>query len=813
MLLISKIALVTSAQVLTHAADSTINSIYTDSRQVVSAGSDDLFIALRGEHFNGNMFFNDAYAKGIRNFLIDESIDVSSYQNANILLVPNTIVALQQIATSHRNNFTLPIIGITGSNGKTIVKEWLNTLLNNDFTIVKSPGSYNSQIGVPLSVLLLQSKHTLGVFEAGISRPGEMQKLEDIIAPTIGVFTSLGDAHSQHFESEEQKLREKFLLFKNCKTVVLNHQYLDHVRIYQQGFTWSREDKNATIFVSDTKTEVNETIISYVFENYNGKITIPFSDDASIDNAISCLCVGLLLKLKPEYLALHFLEIHAVDMRLALQRGNNDNIIINDAYNNDINSLKNALSFMNRQLHKGEKTMVMSDILQSGKNPELLYQEVNEYLKKYSVHQFIGIGKEISKHKHVFTIPSVFYKSTEEFLKTLNNKTVLFKNSLILLKGARKYHFEELARFFSAQHHTTSLEINLNAIVSNFHSYKKIVDEKTKIMVMVKAFSYGSGSNEIAAILQFQKADYLAVAYADEGVQLRNSGVTLPIMVMNTEEQGFELLKQYHLEPVLFSISQLRQLASFSKESIDVHLEFETGMHRLGFDLEETEEILTLLQQNPNLHLKSVFSHLAAAEDPNEDLFTEQQINTFTTISNKIKKSYPTIIRHLLNSPGIARWSSKAQFDMVRLGIGLYGIDPSGEISSDLIPASTLKSAISQIKKLLPGDSVSYNRRFVAKNKMRIATIPIGYADGLNRALGNGNGFFYIHGKPAPILGTICMDMTMVDVSEINCIENDEVIIFGGQLPVTLVANNAKTISYEVLSTLSQRIKRVYVHE
>ena len=437
MLLISKIALVTSAQVLTHAADSTINSIYTDSRQVVSAGSDDLFIALRGEHFNGNMFFNDAYAKGIRNFLIDESIDVSSYQNANILLVPNTIVALQQIATSHRNNFTLPIIGITGSNGKTIVKEWLNTLLNNDFTIVKSPGSYNSQIGVPLSVLLLQSKHTLGVFEAGISRPGEMQKLEDIIAPTIGVFTSLGDAHSQHFESEEQKLREKFLLFKNCKTVVLNHQYLDHVRIYQQGFTWSREDKNATIFVSDTKTEVNETIISYVFENYNGKITIPFSDDASIDNAISCLCVGLLLKLKPEYLALHFLELHAVDMRLALQRGNNDNIIINDAYNNDINSLKNALSFMNRQLHKGEKTMVMSDILQSGKNPELLYQEVNEYLKKYSVHQFIGIGKEISKHKHVFTIPSVFYKSTEEFLKTLNNKTVLFKNSLILLKGAR----------------------------------------------------------------------------------------------------------------------------------------------------------------------------------------------------------------------------------------------------------------------------------------------------------------------------------------------------------------------------------------
>jgi alanine racemase len=813
MLLISKIAEIIHGRVISRHNNFTIRNIFTDSRQIVNGGDDGLFIALRGVHFNGNRFLADAYANGVRNFIVDEEFDIKDFPFTNILVVPDTTLALQQLAAFHRQQFKIPVIGITGSNGKTMVKEWLSHLLQEEYTVCKSPGSYNSQVGVPLSLWLLNSGHTLGVFEAGISMPGEMQKLEPLIAPTLGIFTTLGDAHSEGFASSDEKLKEKFVLFSRCKAVICNHRYASLIRPDQKAFTWSLQDPEASLRVTEIKTGSNETRITYLHNKVDYTVIIPFGDDASIENAITCLCACLLLNLSNSSIAEGMVHLHAVEMRLSLQRGNNNTLIINDAYNADINSLKNALGFMGKQLHTGEKVVVLSDILQSGKNPESLYNEVGKYLTLFEVSRLVGVGKEISAHRKEFDLPSSFFSSTEELISALNSKTVAWNESLVLLKGARKFHFEDIALALSAQHHTTCLEINLDAIAHNFHTYKKRVNENTKMMVMVKAFSYGSGTHEIASLLQFHKADYFAVAYADEGVQLRKSGVTLPIMVMNTEEQSFDLLLQFRLEPALFSMAQLQQLAAYTTESIGVHLEFETGMHRLGFELTEADNLIAFIKANPHLEVRSVFSHLASAEDPADDAFTQQQVDSFKTVSEKIQTAFPGALRHLLNSPGIARWSEAAQFDMVRLGIGLYGIDPTGTFNSSLTPASTLKSSISQVKDLVAGDGVSYNRRFVADKPMRIATIPIGYADGLSRSLGNGNGCFFINGKQAPILGTVCMDMTMVDITDISCSAGDEVIIFGGALPVTEVAASAKTISYEILSTLSQRIKRVYLHE
>ncbi len=813
MLLLSKIAEITTAQVLSRHHNFSIKHLFTDSRQIINAGDDGLFVALRGAHFNGNNYFDDAYHKGLRNFIIDEVIDISSYPNSNILLVQNTTLALQQMAAFHRQQFKIPVIGIAGSNGKTMVKEWLSVLLEEEYNVLKSPGSYNSQVGVPLSVWHLNSEHTIGIFEAGISMPNEMQKLQKVIAPTLGVFTTLGDAHNEGFESIDQKIKEKFKLFEQCKTVVLNHRYKSYLNPAQQAYTWSKEDNDASLYISGIETEPLQTKISYLHNQVEYTLSIPFTDDASIENSITCLGICLLLNISNSEIAKHMLTLQAVEMRLSLQRGNENNVLINDAYNADLSSLKNALGFMNKQLHKGKKIVIMSDLLQNSKNPEALYNEVGQFLKAFEITELIGIGAEITKHSNAFSLPTSFFPTTHDFIRAITSHSIHFNNSLILLKGARNFQFEAIAQALAAQRHTTCLEINLDAIAHNFHTYKKRVNEKTKMMVMVKAFSYGSGSNEIASLLQFHKADYLAVAYADEGVLLRNAGVTLPIMVMNTEEKSFELLVHYHLEPAVYSLSQLHHLALFANEKIEVHLEFETGMHRLGFEANETDAILTFLNRNTHIKIKSVFSHLSSADDEKEDAFTLQQIELFKLIFEKVKARNPEVLGHILNSSGITRWAELAQFDMVRLGIGLYGIDPTDTLTTQLRPASTLKSTISQIKNLVAGDSVSYNRRYIADKARRIATVPIGYADGLNRALGNGNGGFLIHGKRAAIIGSICMDMAMVDITDIPCSEGDEVIAFGGALPVTTVAADAKTISYEILSALSQRIKRVYIHE
>lgn len=805
-----KIAEITRARIQGNPDGAHIRGFSTDSRSIFDTAGI-LFFALQGEHFNANSFIAEAYGKGIRYFVCTPAGVLPDAPDAVFLTVEKPGAALQQLAAFHRSRFTYPVIGITGSNGKTIVKEWLSELLHDAYKIVKNPGSFNSQVGVPLSVLLMNEQHTLGIFEAGISKPGEMQKLEAILKPDIGVFTQLGDAHSEGFSDAEEKLKEKFLLFRNTQVVILNAKYRTFLPAGIASLTWSREKKEADVFIKNIRYDEGYTVVSWVYKNKTHESLIPFSDDASVENVITCLCVACYLQLPLDTISGTVRNLHPVQMRLSLQKGNNNNILINDAYNADLNALKNALEFMHRQSGSLEKTLVLSDILQSGKEAGTLYAEVNALLEKYGIKHCYGIGSSISACAAQFTVPFTGFASTAGFLQ--NNPLRYKSNALILLKGARVFEFEKIARQLSAQHHTTRLEIQLNAVAHNFHTYRNLLPPGTRMMVMVKAFSYGSGSNEIASLLQYHKADYLAVAYADEGVHLRRNGITIPIMVMNTEARSFDLLHEFNLEPAVYSMHQLRALSGFSGRELPVHLEIETGMHRLGFEPEEIPAMIRFLEQNTALKPRSIFSHLASAEDVNDDAFTRQQIATFREASGAIKKAFPDVWMHLLNSPGIARWSKEAAFDMVRLGIGLYGIDPTQTISEKLLPASQLISSISQIKHLKPGDGVSYNRRFVADKNMHIATIPIGYADGLNRKLGYGNGAFIIQGKKAPILGTICMDMTMVDITGIECREGDEVIIFGEGARVTDMAAQAGTISYEILSTLSQRVTRVYVQE
>jgi alanine racemase len=811
----SKLAEITGGEILRLFDDVEVSGFITDSRNIAN-GNDLLFIALRGPHFNGNTFAHEAYDNGIRNFILEDEKGIDTLPCVNIIKVKNGLDSLQAIASSHRQKFHIPVIAITGSNGKTIVKEWLSEILEHNFRVIKSPGSYNSQVGVPISVLQINVTHELGIFEAGISKPGEMAKLEKIIQPGIGVFTSLGDAHNEGFHSSSEKLKEKFLLFENCVKIILNKKYKAHLKAPDRAFTWSEEDADADLFVEKIIHEERETVIHYRYADKTCAYSIPFKDRASIENSISCLLAAIACGMHHDAIAKAMLMLHPVEMRLVLQKGVRNHLIINDAYNADLSSLKNALDFTKRQSHKGSHIIILSDIFQSGKEEKELYAEVNSLLRNFGINFLIGVGEAIGRQAGEFSIPAVFFRSTEECLSGLENaleKNGISSNALILLKGSRKFGFEKIAARLSAQHHTTFLEIHLNAIAHNFHEYRKQVSHQTKLMAMVKAFSYGSGSNEIASLLQYLKADYLAVAYADEGVNLRRSGITIPIMVMNAEESSFDLLYEYKLEPAIFSFRQFEALALYAGDKINIHLEFETGMHRLGFEEKEIQSIIELLNRNKMLIPTGVFSHLASSEDPNDDAFTLQQIRNFKSVAEYFKSAYPGILAHLLNSAGIARWAQQAEFDMVRLGIGLYGIDPSGKMSENLIPANMLKSRISQIKYLKAGDGVSYNRRFVAQHDMKTATIPIGYADGLNRSLGYGNGEFFIKRKPAPILGTVCMDMTMVDITGIDCREGDEVVIFGGEADISGFASKAKTIPYEILSSLSQRITRIYIQE
>ena len=821
---IREIAKITGGKILFDKhSNKDIQDILVDSRRLISP-ENCLFIPLKTKKNDGHKYINEVFQKGVRNFLIsDPDIKIS---DANCIIVNDTLEALQKITAFHRKKFDIPVVGITGSNGKTIVKEWLFQLLSKDYTITRSPKSYNSQLGVPLSVWQLQNESQLGIFEAGISETDEMQKLQAIIQPTIGIFTNIGQAHSENFINIQQKAGEKLKLFTRVKTLIYSPDFAElQETIIRSGlleniktFTWSRKQDADLKIVQTLKSTENFTSITGIYKKKEIGIRIPFSDDASIENAIHCWATLLFLGYPGEVIGHRMLSLQPIAMRLELKEGINHCSIINDSYNSDVNSLKIALDFLNQQNQHARKTVILSDILQSGLNETDLYNEIASLLKQSGIQRFIGIGPSLTKQSAAFEMESLFFASTQEFIKKYSFAE--FHNESILIKGARIFEFEQISHALQQKAHETVLETNLNALVNNLNYFRKKIEPQTRIMAMVKAFSYGSGSFEIANILQFHNIDYLAVAYADEGVELRKAGINAPIMVMNPDEQSFDAILKHNLEPEIYNFRSLRLLEEATQTNIipdnkpvKVHIKLDTGMHRLGFTEEEMDELIERLKNLKLIYVQSVFSHMASSEDPYDDDFSKEQIEAFKRMAKKIiEGSDHHILMHILNSAGISRFPD-AQFDMVRLGISLYGIPTAKADEGKLEHVSTLKSTISQIKTIKPGESVGYNRRFMATEIMRIAVIPVGYADGLNRRLGNGKGAVFINNKKAPIVGNICMDMCMVDVTALEAKEGDDVIIFGKEYPISAMANSLETISYEVLTGISRRVKRVYYHE
>ncbi len=802
-----------------------INDILIDSRKLISP-KNCVFFALVTKRNDGHKYIEDLYKRGIKIFIV--SILPENYQQfkkANFILVKDTLKALQSLGSAHRGKFNIPVIGITGSNGKTIVKEWLYQLMSADKKIIRSPKSYNSQIGVPLSVWQMDDNYELAVFEAGISEPDEMDNLRKVINPSIGIFTNIGQAHGENFIYTSQKIGEKLKLFTKVDTLIycIDYHEIQEIIIRSEilksikSFTWSNK-QDADLFIKEIKKNNKKTSITGVFNNKEINIKIPFVDDASIENAIHCWATMLHLGYENELIAKRMLLLNPIAMRLELKEGINNCSIINDSYNSDINSLTIALDFLNQQKQHKNKTVILSDILQSGVNEIKLYSDIATLLENKAIKRIIGIGPAISNQSERFNIEKYFYPTTESFLRKFPFTS--FNNESILLKGARVFEFEQISKALQQKAHETVLEINLNALINNYNYYRSIINKKTKIMAMVKAFSYGSGSFEIANALQFHRVDYLAVAYADEGIELRKAGISVPIMVMNPDEQSFDSMIMHNLEPEIYNFRVLEILEKAIKKNIipknkpvKIHIKFDTGMHRLGFEEDNIDELITRLKENKMIYVQSVFSHLAASENKKHDKFTLSQIEKFTKMSEVIKAvaGHP-VLCHILNSAGITRFPD-AHFDMVRLGISLYGVSMNPKDASSLQNVSTLKSSISQIKTIAANDTIGYDRSGIAKNDMTIAIVPIGYADGLKRSLSNGKGSLMVNGKKATIVGNVCMDMCMIDVSDIPCGEGDEVIIFGQENPITKFADDLDTIPYEILTNVSRRVRRVYFQE
>lgn len=809
---IKNIAILIGAEVLGAETTAKIEHYITDSRKLFHPDNS-VFVALKTSSGNGHDFIKATYANGIRCFLVSER-PINILEEATYLLVENTLEALQKIASAHRKGFFLPVAAITGSNGKTVVKEWLDHLLHDDFNIVRSPQSFNSQIGVALSLLQIQKKHTLGIFEAGISKPGEMKKLATMIQPDLGIFTHLGPAHLSGFENMEQLVSEKFKLFDSCDVLVCCKDNplvaAEASKLIQKNpltkwVSWSRAEK-ATVKLTETLLQENGCTLTLVYRSSPIEVFIPFQDKASIENSITCFCSLLALeKLSPETIN-RFASLPPLKMRLEAKVAINHCELINDSYSNDLDSLSVALDFLNKQIPTNSRTVILSDIVQSGEQPETLYSKVNKLLNAAKVTRLIGIGPDIKSNKSVFTIPnSRFYFDVASFMADKENFS--FQRENILLKGARHFSFEKIARNIEKLKHQTTLEINLSAMAQNIRSFKSMLKPGTKLMGMVKAFSYGSGTYETANLLQFSGADYLAVAFADEGVALRETGIVLPIMVLNSDEASVEILAEYGLEPVVYSLKQL-QLLKQSNLALQIHIELDTGMHRLGFMPHEIEGLCKSITKGA-LKVASVFSHLSASDESVYNDFTTGQINKFNSMAAKIELAigHP-VLKHIANTAGIMNHPN-SHFNMVRLGIGLFGIDPSGK-NNTLEQVITFKTRITQIKTIEAGDSVGYSRKSISDKKRSIAIIPVGYADGYNRKLGNGAVCVSINGQLAPTAGNICMDMCMVDVSCIECQEGDEVVLFGDSPTVEQIAEAANTIPYEIFTGISQRVKRVY---
>jgi len=889
---VCKIAEIISGKILPGGDPGTeIRDLLIDSRRLIRPEGT-MFIAIVTSRNDGHQYIGELYEKGVRVFLVSKNpTEISGSEKrearsenlatslprylATFIIVDDTLRVLQHLAAWHRRQFDIPVIGITGSNGKTIIKEWLCQLLSPDLNVIRSPKSYNSQIGVPLSVWKMEKENELAIFEAGISQPGEMEKLEAIIQPVYGIITNIGHAHDVYFASAIQKTDEKLRLFKHSKLVVYcsDHELIDRcVKFCDPNrtfvpFSWSRK-KDADLFVKEVTKDVNKSVTNISVVTKTGEefsFSIPFTDEASIENAIHCCALILAMKEEnksekrkaksenlatslPRYLATlkeRFATLAPIAMRLELKDAINRCSIINDSYNNDFNSLSIALDFLVQQNQHIKKTVILSDILQSGMDKNELYNEIAALLGSKGIGKLIGIGRDMNKYSEKFLMQKNFFYTTDDFL--LHYPVSSFQDEAILLKGARIFEFERISNALQQKAHETVLEINLDAMVHNLNHYRSLLGPGVKMMAMVKAFSYGSGSFEIANLLQFHRADYLAVAYADEGVELRKSGIHLPVMVMNPEEHSLDTLLKYNLEPEIYNLNILSQLEEAVKrnqasgqEAIRVHIKLDTGMHRLGFQEDEIDGLIAHLTGSEvarwrgsekegskirnsekrkakseiiEIQVVSIFSHLASSEDPAEDNFTREQIVRFEAMSSRIITAlgYP-VLRHILNSAGISRLS-EAHFDLVRLGIGLYGVGANEGEQQKLRNVSSLRTIIIQHKKIKKGETIGYNRKGKAKTDSIIAVIPIGYADGLDRRLGNGKGKVFIGGKSVPIIGNVCMDLCMVDVTGMETNEGDEVVIFDDLHPVMEIAKAAGTIPYEIMTGISRRVKRVYYHE
>jgi len=818
---------ITGGKWLQLASDDSIGQLLLDSRRLIFPATS-LFFALKGPRRDGSQFVGELYKRGVRNFVVEggkSSMKIEDLPDANILVVPDALAALQHLVAVHRSKFSLPVIGITGSNGKTIVKEWLNQLLQANYHIVRSPKSYNSQTGVPLSVWQMEPGHELAIFEAGISKRGEMERLEPIIRPTIGIFTNIGEAHSEGFDSRAEKAAEKLKLFDHAETLIFcgdqphTVEAIAHWRHQSiKLFSWGHSQLD-NVCIRSTETHDGWTTIGVSHEQLDLTFSVPFTDHASIENAMHCLSVLLLLKQPAEQIAARMQELSPIAMRLELKNGINHCSIINDSYSADLNSLTFALDFLAAQQQHARRTVILSDFLESGREESSLYATIAQALAWTKVDRLIGIGPRIGAHAAAFaeryTGETAFYPTVEAFRHDL--AALHFREETILIKGARVFEFEEIDRLLTEQIHQTVMEVNLNAMAQNLRQYRQLLEPATRVMCMVKAYGYGSGSFEIANLLQFHGVDYLGVAYADEGVVLRKAGIRVPIMIMNTENSSFDSLVEYNLQPVIYSSSLMHSFDRWLKKegipAFPVHLELETGMNRLGFPPDEIDDLLKAL---PTAAFKvvSVFSHFAASEEQQQDPFTNRQGKLYLETADRIRQAlgYP-FLRHLANSAGIVRHPA-LQLDMVRLGIGLYGVDSANSHRLDLQEVSTLKTTIAQIKHLREGDTIGYGRKGLAANGTVIATVRIGYADGYARGLGNGAGKMWINGRLAPTIGIISMDMTMIDITGIPDVrEGSEVVVFGKELSVSQLATWGQTIPYEILTGISQRVRRIYFEE
>lgn len=806
-------------------SDIHIHQVLTDSRRL-SFPTDTVFFALRSFKNDGHRYIPELFAKGVRVFVVDNIPQVHRSE-AVFLLVKDTMDALHDAASAWRSAFHFAVLGITGSNGKTVVKEWVHQLLHHQFRIVRSPRSYNSQVGVPLSLFHMRSGHELGIFEAGISQIGEMEKLEKLIRPTWGIFTNLGDAHQEHFANKEIKLQEKLKLFEHAEHLIycsdvemvrnaILHKFQD---AKVQLLSWGHQKEHSDIWIEKQRTKGAGTKLKVHWKSKALDVHLPFTDDASLENAMHALAFSLAFGVGPKVLLDGVKRLSSIAMRLELKKARNDSAVINDSYNSDPQSIRIALDFTGQQAQYSKKVVILSDLEQSGVDDAELYPMLAEMLEHRKIDLLIGIGDRISEFRSSFQIPAHFYPSTSAFVAELP----LFDlgDSIILLKGARRFAFETIAHYLEERVHQTVLEINLSAVAHNLNYFRKLIRPETKIMAMVKAFGYGAGNYELANVLEYHNIDFLAVAYADEGVALRQAGITARIMVMNPSEESYEQILEYKLEPEIYSLSELysfhRSVQHYSGEmqdlAVPVHVKVDTGMRRLGFEPEQMERVADEILAMPGIRVASVFSHLAASDDPSESAFTEAQISTFRDAAARLESGLGyVVIKHILNSSGIHNYP-EAQFDMVRLGIGLYGISSVSWERHHLKRVSRLITRISQIKSISPGESVGYGRSFKAERSMKSATLPIGYADGIDRRLSNGAGEVWLNGQRAPIIGKVCMDMIMVDVTTIDCQEGDEVEIFGDHISIYEYAERTGTIPYEVLTSVSSRVKRIYFQE